>query len=187
LSTYVELKPGVSASSVNELMYNFIQQKDPTSIARPFLFSMNDWQLYDQFDNGVQTGGGGITYVHLFSAIAWIILLIACINFMNMATARSTKRAKEVGVKKVLGAARKNLAAQFIGEALLLSIISTVLAVIVIALALPAFNTLVVKHLSLGLNKPLHILGLLFIALVCGLVAAVIRHCIYHPSTLCLY
>ena len=78
---------------------------------------MNDWHLRDQFDNGVQTGGGGITYIRLFSAIAWIILGIACINFMNMATARSAKRAKEVGVRKVLGAARKNLAANFIGEA----------------------------------------------------------------------
>ncbi len=171
LSTYVELKPGVNVSSVNKLLYNFIQQKEPTSIARPFLFSMNDWHLRDQFDNGVQTGGGGITYIHLFSAIAWIILLIACINFMNMATARSTKRAKEVGVKKVLGAARKNLAAQFIGEALLLSFIATILAVIIIALVLPAFNTLVVKHLSLGLNKPFHILALLVIMFVCGLIA----------------
>ena len=172
LSTYIELKPGVSAASVNKLLYNFIQQKEPTSIARPFLFSMNDWHLRDQFDNGVQTGGGGITYVRLFSAIAWIILLIACINFMNMATARSTKRAKEVGVKKVLGAARKNLVAQFIGEALLLSFIATILAVIIIALVLPAFNTLVVKHLSLGLNNPVHIIALLAITFICGLVAA---------------
>jgi predicted permease len=171
LSTYVELKPGVSAASVNKLLYNFIQRKEPTSIARPFLFSMNDWHLRDQFDNGVQTGGGGITYIHLFSAIAWIILLIACINFMNMATARSTKRAKEVGVKKVLGAARKNLAAQFIGEALLLSFIAAILAVIIIALVLPAFNMLVIKHLSLGLNKPLHVTALLAITLICGLIA----------------
>jgi putative ABC transport system permease protein len=180
LSTYVELKPGVNVSSVNKLLYNFIQQKFEganapaeaiASAARPFLFSMNDWHLRDQFDNGVQTGGGGITYIRLFSAIAWIILLIACINFMNMATARSTKRAKEVGVKKVLGAARKNLAAQFIGEALLLSFIATILAVIIIALALPAFNTLVVKHLSLGLNNPIHIIALLAIMLICGLVA----------------
>ncbi|HEY2722733.1 MAG TPA: ABC transporter permease [Chitinophagaceae bacterium] len=171
LSTYVELKAGVSASSVNKLLYGFLQQKDPTSIARPFLFSMNDWHLYDQFDNGVQTGGGGITYIHLFSAIAWIILLIACINFMNMATARSTRRAKEVGVKKVLGAARKNLAAQFIGEALLLSLLAAILAIIIIGMTLPAFNALVVKHLSLALDKPLHMLALLVIMLVCGLVA----------------
>lgn len=171
LSTYIELKPGASAASVNKLLYNFIQKKEPTSIARPFLFSMNDWHLRNQFENGVQTGSGNITYVRLFSTIAWIILLIACINFMNMATARSTKRAKEVGVKKVLGIARKNLVAQFIGESMLLSFIATVLAVVIVALVLPAFNTLVTKHLSLGLTNPVHIIALLVIALVCGLVA----------------
>ena len=85
----------------------------------PFLFSMNDWHLYDEFENGKQTGGGRIEYVRLFSIIAWIILLIACINFMNLATARSEKRAREVGVRKVLGAGKKSLIFQFIGEALL--------------------------------------------------------------------
>jgi ABC-type antimicrobial peptide transport system permease subunit len=103
LSTYVELKPGVHPSSVNKLLYDFIQKREPQSIARPFLWPMHDWHLRDEFDNGVQTGGGRITYVHLFSIIAWIILLIACINFMNLATARSEKRAREVGVRKVLG------------------------------------------------------------------------------------
>ena len=73
------------------------------------MVSMHDWHLRDEFDNGVQTGGGRITYVHLFSIIAWIILLIACINFMNLATARSEKRAREVGVRKVLGAGKRML------------------------------------------------------------------------------
>ncbi|HRI20603.1 MAG TPA: ABC transporter permease, partial [Panacibacter sp.] len=75
LSTYVELKPGVNAATINKQLYNFIQQREPSSIARPFLFSMNDWHLRNDFDNGVQTGNGRIQYVHLFSAIAWIILL----------------------------------------------------------------------------------------------------------------
>ena len=69
---------------------------------------MNDWHLYDDFANGKPTGGGRIEYVHLFSIIAWIILLIACINFMNLSTARSEKRAREVGVRKVLGAGKKD-------------------------------------------------------------------------------
>ena len=92
--------------SVNK-HYKFYQKREPQSIAQPFLFSMNDWHLRNEFDNGKQTGGGGIEYVHLFSIIAWIILLIACINFMNLATARSEKRAREVGVRKVLGAGKK--------------------------------------------------------------------------------
>jgi ABC-type antimicrobial peptide transport system permease subunit len=79
--------------------------REPTSNIHLFLFGMNDWRLHYQFDNGKQAGGGRIAYVHLFSVIAWIILFIACINFMNLATARSEQRAKEVGVRKVMGAA----------------------------------------------------------------------------------
>jgi predicted permease len=171
LSTFVELKPGANAASVNKLLYDFIQKREPTSIARPFLWSLHDWHLRDEFDNGVQTGGGRITYVHLFSIIAWIILFIACINFMNLATARSEKRAREVGVRKVLGAGKRNLIFQFIGEAILMAAISAVLAVIIMSIMLPAFNLLVQKNLLLGLNNPTHILALIIITLTSGLVA----------------
>jgi putative ABC transport system permease protein len=171
LSTYVELKPNVSAASVNKILYDFIQKREPKSNARPFLWSANDWHLRSEFENGVQTGGGQIEYVHMFSTIAWIILLIACINFMNLATARSEKRAKEVGVRKVLGAGKQNLVSQFIGEAILMACMATILAIIIIALALPAFNLLVQKNLSLGLDKPHHIISLLTITLISGLIA----------------
>lgn len=171
LSTYVELQPGASAASVNKVLFDFIQKREPKSIARPFLFSMNDWHLRDSFDNGVQTGGGGITYVKLFSVIAWIILLIACINFMNLATARSEKRAKEVGVKKVLGVSKKGLVLQFIGEAVVMAFISAIAAVVIMSLLLPFFNTLVQKQLTLGLGNPMHITALLLITLICGLIA----------------
>src|SRR6185312_3306674 len=134
LSTYVELKPNVSAASVNKILYNFIQQRESKSIARPFLWSAHDWHLRGEFDNGVQTGGGRITYVHLFSVIAWIILLIACINFMNLATARSEKRAREVGVRKVLGSGKRMLIVQFIGEAIFMALLSAILAVIIMTL-----------------------------------------------------
>jgi ABC-type antimicrobial peptide transport system permease subunit len=101
---------------------------------------MNDWHLRSEFDNGVQTGGGQIEYVHLFSIIAWIILLIACINFMNLATARSEKRAREVGVRKVLGAGKRLLILQFIGEAMFMAVLSAVLAVIIIAACFTSFQ-----------------------------------------------
>src|SRR5664279_919517 len=127
---------------------------------------MNDWHLRDRFDNGKQTGGGGIQYVHLFNIIAWIILLIACINFMNLATARSEKRAKEVGVRKVLGAGKGNLVFQFIGEALFLAFLSAVVAVMIISVVLSPFNTLVQKNLSLGLTNPIHIVALLAITII---------------------
>ncbi|MBS1949301.1 MAG: ABC transporter permease [Bacteroidetes bacterium] len=171
LSTFVELKPNVSPASITKLLTGFIQKRERMSNAEPFLFSMNDWHLRNQFDNGKQTGGGAIEYVHLFSIIAWIILLIACINFMNLATARSEKRAKEVGVRKVLGAVKQNLIFQFISEALLMSFMAAVLAVIIIALALPSFNSLVQKNLSLELTKPIHIIALLVITLLSGLIA----------------
>jgi predicted permease len=171
LSTYVELKSNVSAASVNKILFDFIQKREPRSNARPFLWSAHDWHLRSEFENGVQTGGGRIEYVHLFSVIAWIILLIACINFMNLATARSEKRAREVGVRKVLGAGKRNLVFQFIGEAIFMAFLSAILAVIIMALVLPAFNLLVQKQLTLGLNNPAHIIALLVITLVCGLIA----------------
>ncbi len=171
LSTYVELKPSANVNLINKDLYNFIQQREPLSNARPFLWNMSQWHLYDQFENGKATGGGQITYVHLFSVIAWIILFIACINFMNLATARSEKRAREVGVKKVLGAEKKTLIAQFIGEALFMAAFSAFVAVVLMLLALPAFNTLVQKNLSVGIGNPLHLGVLLIITLICGLVA----------------
>jgi putative ABC transport system permease protein len=171
LDTYVELKPNVNTASINKILYNFIQQREPKSNARPFLFSAHDWHLRDEFDNGIQTGGGRITYVYLFSVIAWIILLIACINFMNLATARSEKRAREVGVRKVLGSGKRMLIFQFIGEAILMAVLSAIVAVIIMVLLLPAFNLLVQKNLVLGLNNPLHLSALIIITLVCGLVA----------------
>ena len=134
---------------------------NPKSNARPFLWSAHDWHLRDDFENGSQTGGGQIEYVHLFSIIAWIILLIACINFMNLATARSEKRAREVGVRKVLGAGKQNLIFQFIGEAILMALLSAILAVIIILLVLPAFNLLTQKDLILGLTNPLHFTALI--------------------------
>jgi putative ABC transport system permease protein len=171
LSTYIELKPGVNPQTVNKQLYGFIQKREPTSLGRVFLFSMNDWHLYDNFKDGFKTGGGQIEYVHLFTVIAWIILFIACINFMNLATARSEKRAREVGVRKVLGAGKKSLALQFIGEAIFMSLISAFVAVLIVLLVLPVFNTLVQKQLSPGFDNVYHIIGLLVITLICGLVA----------------
>jgi predicted permease len=171
LSTFVELKPGANPESVNKLLYNYIQKRAPASISHPFLFSMNDWHLYDKFENGKQTGGGQIEYVRMFSIIACIILFIACINFMNLATARSEKRAREVGVRKVLGAGKKRLVLQFIGEALCMALLAAITAVLIILAVLPAFNSIVQKSLSLGLGSPLHIITLLLITIVCGVVA----------------
>jgi len=168
--TYIELEPNANVEAINKKLYNFIQSKAPEAINHMFLFNMNDWRLYDNFKNGKQSGGR-ITYVRMFSFIAWIILFIACINFMNLATARSEKRAREVGVRKVMGADKKGLVIQFIGEAILMAAMACMLAVLVLIIVLPFANTLMSKELTLGLDRPTHILGLLAITLVCGLVA----------------
>jgi predicted permease len=169
-NTYVELTPHANVAAINKQLYGFIEQKQSGATARPFLFSMNDWHLRDNFEDGKQTGGR-ITYVRMFGYIAWIILLIACINFMNLATARSGKRAREIGVRKVMGAGKRTLTLQFIGEAICLALLAVVIAVVMVALLLPLFNVLVEKQLTLGLANPWHIPALLTIALICGLVA----------------
>ncbi|MEO8852449.1 MAG: ABC transporter permease, partial [Ginsengibacter sp.] len=177
ITTYVELKPGADVTAINKRLlnphYDFTTQKiesDKSSV-HVFLFGMNDWHLRDDFANGKPTGGGRIEYVKLFSIIAWIILFIACINFMNLATAGSERRSKEIGVRKVLGAGKKGLIFQFIGETVLMAFLAAIIAVFLMTLFLPVFNTLVQKNLSLGLNNEYHILALLLLTLLCGLVA----------------
>ncbi|MEO8713309.1 MAG: ABC transporter permease, partial [Parafilimonas sp.] len=146
ITTYVELKPNTDAAALNNQLlnplYDFTTQKNESSVStvHEFLFSMNDWHLRNDFDNGKETGSGRIQYVHLFTIIAWIILLIACVNFMNLATAGSEKRSKEIGVRKVLGAGKNRLVFQFIGEAIFMALLATVVAVFVMILVLPAFN-----------------------------------------------
>jgi putative ABC transport system permease protein len=170
IQTYAELDTKTPADNINKKLNGYIKSKDTSAIARPFLLSMNDWRLRSKYEEG-KYAGGRIQYVRMFGTIAWIILLIACINFMNLATTRSEKRAREVGVRKVLGAGKRILIAQFISEAIFMAFLSAVLAVALIYMVLPLFNTLVEKHLTVGLNNPSHITALVFITLVSGLIA----------------
>jgi predicted permease len=170
IRTYVEMGQNTDVIAFNKKFASYIQSKDTGAVAKPFLFAMDDWRLRQNFEEGKQTGGR-IQYVNMFSIVAWIILLIACINFMNLATARSEKRAREVGVRKVLGADKKLLIGQFIGESIFTAFISVLLAILLLFLLLPAFNALVEKQLSIGLDDPKHIALLVSIGLICGLVA----------------
>lgn len=126
--------------------------------------------LHNNFENGV-ISGGRIDNVRIFGFIAFFILLLACINFMNLASAGSLKRAKEVGVRKSLGAKKGGLISQFLGEALMLSIISTIFSLLLVVLVLPPFNELANKELSLSNLAPLSWLGILAIAILTGLVS----------------
>ncbi len=169
--TYVEAEPNANITAINKKLFGYIQTKSTGASARMSIYPMNKWRLYNNFDAAGKEKEGRLKYVNLFSLIAWIILIIACINFMNLATARSEQRAREVGVRKVLGAAKRKLIVQFIGEALFMSLLSTVFALIIIYLCLPAFNTLVEKQLVLDIFNPFHIGTLLIITLLCGLIA----------------
>src|SRR6201996_665429 len=155
--TYVELDPSTNVASVNQKLHSYINTKADHNDNICFLFAMNDWNLHDNFVDG-KMSGGKIQYVRLFSFIAWIILLIACINFMNLSTARSEQRAKEVGVRKVMGAGKGKLIGQFISEAVVMSFISVFLAVGMIYLALPSFNNLVQKEMTVSILQPAHLI-----------------------------
>ncbi|PWT95225.1 MAG: acetylornithine deacetylase [Bacteroidetes bacterium] len=170
IQTYVEVYPKSNPATIDKQLFGYIQTKDSAAIARAFLLPMKDWRLRNAFEDGKRVTGR-IQYVRMFSTIAWIILLIACINFMNLATARSEKRAKEVGVRKVMGAGKGLLARQFIIEAILMAYIAVVFSILFMFLLLPAFNNLVEKTLSLNLESVTHIVALLLIGLVSGIIA----------------
>lgn len=168
--TYVKLEENTSSAKIDSELKDYLQEKDAQAISKPFLFPISDWHLHSKFENGIQVGGR-IEYVRLFIIIAWIILIIACINFMNLATARSEKRAKEVGVRKVMGAGKKQLIIQFLLESVILSLISVVLSIGLIYIFINAFNELVEKELSVGITDPTHIFAILGIGLICGVLA----------------
>ncbi|MFI5159865.1 MAG: ABC transporter permease [Sphingobacteriales bacterium] len=169
--TVVELQPNASVAAIDQKLAHYIASKTkPDNTTVCWLYSMNDWNLHNHFTDG-KIDGGRITYVRLFSFIAWIILLIACINFMNLSTARSEQRAKEVGVRKVIGAGKSKLIGQFISEAVIMSFIAVFIAIGLIYLALPSFNELVQKELSVDILQPGHLIYLLSIGIVTGLLA----------------
>ena len=168
--TIVELSPTADLVSINKKLSNYLSTKINGATNQCFLFSMNDWHLRANFVNGVQDGGD-IKYVKLFSTIAFIILLIACINFMNLATAGSEKRAKEVGVLKVMGAGKQGLIGKFISESLMMSFTAVILAVGLVYILMPFYNELVEKQLSVDLSNPLHLSCVLGIGIIAGLVA----------------
>ena len=130
-----------------------------------------DIHLHSHLDSEIEANGN-IVYVYIFSAIAFFLLLIACINFMNLATARSANRAREVGLRKVVGAERQQLIKQFLGETIVLAFIALLLAVVFVELALPKFNAFAGKELALRSQSALFIFGsLLGVALLVGVVA----------------
>ena len=169
---YLQVAPGANITWIDKKINEIKQQHDPDDkkISSYFSFPMSKWRLYSDFKDGKNIGGM-IEYVRMFSIIALIILLIACINFMNLSTARSEKRAKEVGIRKTLGSARKQLIFQFFIESVILAFISFVISVFAVYLLLPAFNSLVNKQLLVPFSQPVFWLAALAMILFTGIVA----------------
>jgi putative ABC transport system permease protein len=170
IQTFVQLQESIPVQQVNEKILGFIRTKLPESRTNLVLVPYARIHLHSYFGWG--RDAGAVQYVYIFSLIALFVLLIACINFMNLSTARSANRAKEVGLRKVVGAMRRHIIQQFYGESVIFAFIALILAVVIVTLLLPAFSSLAAKELSWdvsGIGSVL--LGLLAITLFTGLVA----------------
>jgi putative ABC transport system permease protein len=146
------------------------QQHMPGSKEEIFLFPMDKWHLYSDFKDG-KIAGGRIGFVWLFGIIGAFVLLLACINFMNLSTARSEKRAKEVGIRKTLGSLRGQLIGQFLSESVLVALLSAILAIFLVQFSFPFFNELSGKQLSIPWAAPLFWILILGFTVFTGLVS----------------
>ncbi len=180
IKTFVLLKKGANLDNFNEKIKMFtrdhinadeiLTQNSSKSTADIFAFPYRDSYLYNNGKGGVYESGR-IDLVRLFGWIGGFILLVACVNFMNLSTAKSERRAKEVGVRKVIGANRRSLVFQFLTESILISIFSLVVSILIIIIALPYFNALVSKNLSISFLAASTWLYLLAFALLTGILA----------------
>jgi len=168
VTTYIQLSESVPGKEVNEKITGIVNEHSQDENTNIYLQPLKRVHHFSK-----EVGGqGSITYVYIFIAIAFCILLIACINFMNLSTAGSASREKEIGMRKVIGAKRKDIIRQFLGESILLSFIALVLAVLLTSLVLPVFNTLSGKQLTLDFSGNGFIIpGLLIVTLFTGFTA----------------
>jgi putative ABC transport system permease protein len=161
--TYVEMAGGSDTDAFNKKIFDRIRRSNPGNNSEPVLYPFG--KVYLEF-------WGRITYVRIFSLIAFVILVIACVNFMNLSTARSARRAKEVGLRKVVGARRPQVMHQFFGESLIFTFLSLGLALLMVRLFLPTFRNFTAKPLPIkDLLDPAIILGILAVSLATGLLS----------------
>lgn len=152
--TWALVKPNVTEEAANKSIINITRTHSNVKDIDVFLHPARKWRLYSNFDQKGHVSGGRIAIVKTFSIIAAFILLIACINFMNLSTARSEKRAREVGIRKVVGALRGSLISQFLGESILVAFISGAFALLIVQLSMSGFNLLTDKHLFVPYGNP---------------------------------
>lgn len=175
--TYALLKPGVNIEALNDKISTYLQEKVSASVEDPnftftgtaFVQPYSDRYLFNRYENG-RPAGGRIGYVNLFATIAFFLLLIACINFMNLSTAKAIHRAKEIGVKKVIGAQRSSLISQYLTEALLITLLAAIVAIVLVYTLLPQFNGITGKEIIFRPTQTV-LIGLTIIVAITGLLA----------------
>ncbi|PRY85925.1 FtsX-like permease family protein [Mongoliibacter ruber] len=171
-NTFLKLDPKASLPTVNQKLESLIKRNCAECTTSPFLYSFSKLYLNGKFEGGKNVGGR-IEQVILFSIVAGIILLMACINFMNLATASAASRSKEVSVRKIIGANRPDLVLHFMLESLILASIGLLFAIFLVSTLLPFFNTITSKSIQLNMFDPIFLGGAIVITLVCGLLAGI--------------
>ncbi|HET6540264.1 MAG TPA: ABC transporter permease [Chryseolinea sp.] len=168
---YFSLKQGADIEAVRKRAEQEVNKHTDGSADEPiYLQLFSETYLNETFENGIPIGGR-IQYVRILTAVGLFILLIACINFMNLSTARSSTRAKEIGVRKVMGARRTSLSGQFFTESFFYALGSGLIAILIVYLTLPYFNTLTGKSIVMDLTDPLIAVGIIGIVIITGLLS----------------
>jgi ABC-type antimicrobial peptide transport system permease subunit len=155
---YAQLRPGANyqqgSGIVKDAMLPYMDEEGVKTKPEVFLHPMSQWHLYAKFENGQVVTSDELTFVRLYGIIGVFVLLLACINFMNLSTARSAKRAKEVGIRKTIGSMRSQLVSQFLSESILVAVIAFVLSLFLVHLSLPWFNQVADKEMAMPWTHP---------------------------------
>ncbi len=167
--TYLQLKEGTDSAQFNAMIKRFIDKYQAGNEFTTFVRPYSSAYLYGKYENGIQSGGR-IEYVRLFSIVAIFILVIACINFMNLSTAKASLRLKEVGIKKAIGSGRSALIYQFLTEAVLMAFLAMFVAILLVLFVMPAFNSITGKDLGFSFDPQIVLLAL-FITFITGIFA----------------
>jgi len=172
---YVQLKEGADFETITSIIKDctlpHLNEEHTQTNPEIFLHPMKKWHLYSEWENGFETTSNKLMTVWYYGAIGVFVLLLACINFMNLSTARSEKRAKEVGIRKSIGSLRRQLVQQFYGESFMVSFLAFVIAIASVQLGLPWFNEISDKNISIPIAEPKFWLSGFAFVLVTGLLA----------------
>lgn len=167
---FVGLRDGVTYGQVEPKIRNIVRQHTKEMNSDVMLHPIKEWRLYSEFKNG-KAVGGFIDYVRMFGIVGILVLCIACINFINLSTARSEKRAKEVGVRKAIGSGRRELILQFLIESVMLTFMAFAVSVLLVQLVIPSFNTLIKSSVHIPYGSPVFWLIMIGSILVVGLLS----------------